>query len=282
MLLVAAGALGVAHVVGVLTDAPILRQAEVFALALLLAYALFAGLPSPRWAVPAGLAVLIFDAVRTMPSGRVDYGWQVFRYEPLELSGRLRDGLELTWAALVVVLVLALVARRHAGRPSRWALVGAVLTGGLVLGYLAVRVAHGLRKARPAWAGDGGRSDSIEFVTAALTPPLVLALGAIALATMLVGQGRRLAACGAGLLALAAMFHLDTAMALGPQRLSAYPVDPGVVFTQVFTFTPTLATAPALTSAAELAGCLLLVVGLCGGRPERTGSAGGEPAPVDG
>ncbi|GIJ28630.1 hypothetical protein Vqi01_37920 [Micromonospora qiuiae] len=269
LLLSAAGTLAAAHVVGVLTDAPILRQAEVAALVLLLAYALLAGPPSPRWAVPVALAVLVVDAVRTMPPDPAPgYHWQVFRYEPLDLSGEFRAGLELTWAALVFVLVLALMAWRCAGRtsaaanaggPSRRVQVGAVLAGGLVVSYAAIRLLHRHRNARPSWAG--GLSDT-ELDAAVLVPPLALVLGAIALAAMLIGQGRRLAACGAGLLALAAMFHLDAAMALGPRWLSSYPADPGVVFTEVFVFTPTLATVPALTSAAELAGYLLVVAGL--------------------
>ncbi len=90
--------------------------------------------------------------------------------------------------------------------------------------------------------------------------PLALTLGTIVLAALLVGRGRRLAAGGAGLLAFAALFHLD--MALASHTPSSYWGQPGSLFSGAFTGTPSLATVPALTSAAELAGYLLLVAGL--------------------
>ncbi|WP_196222457.1 hypothetical protein [Micromonospora sp. CP22] len=49
----AAGALAAVHVLGILTGVPLLRQAEVAALLLLLAYALTARLPvRPAWRLP--------------------------------------------------------------------------------------------------------------------------------------------------------------------------------------------------------------------------------------
>ncbi|MFG1715202.1 hypothetical protein [Micromonospora sp. NPDC049203] len=80
LLLILATVCAVAHVVGVLTAAPLWRGAEVLSLALLLAYAVAAGLPPPRWAVPVALAPLIVDAVRTMPAdpGSADTGWMVY------------------------------------------------------------------------------------------------------------------------------------------------------------------------------------------------------------
>ncbi|MEE3920567.1 hypothetical protein V2I01_27040 [Micromonospora sp. BRA006-A] len=70
----------VAHVVGVLVAAPLWHGAEVLSLALLLGYAVAAGLPAPRWAVPAALVPLIVDAVRTMPAepGAGDVGWVMY------------------------------------------------------------------------------------------------------------------------------------------------------------------------------------------------------------
>ncbi len=144
LLLSAAGAVAAAHVGGVLMAAPILRQAEVLALVLLLAYALLAGLPSPRWAMPVALAALVVDAVRTMPPDPADRRfWYVIRPgPPSDLTGELHEGLDLAWAALLVVLVLTLVAGRHAGRPSRRVLVGTALVAATVVGYVLLGMAE--------------------------------------------------------------------------------------------------------------------------------------------
>jgi hypothetical protein len=70
LLLSAAAACAVVHAVGILFAYPLWRYAEVLSVGVLLVYAVVSGLPAPRWAVPAALAGLAMDAVRTMPASK--------------------------------------------------------------------------------------------------------------------------------------------------------------------------------------------------------------------
>ncbi|EWM64739.1 hypothetical protein MCBG_01872 [Micromonospora sp. M42] len=113
----------------------------MLSLALLLAYAVAAGLPAPRWAVPAALAPLIVDAVRTMPAGpgTGDFGWTVYGSgdSAVDRTAGFDAALAGSWAALVAVAVL-LVACRGPGR--RRHLIAAAVAAAPVVGYAAVRV----------------------------------------------------------------------------------------------------------------------------------------------
>ncbi|GAA0383691.1 MULTISPECIES: hypothetical protein [Micromonospora] len=267
LLLPLAGLLAAVHVVGVLTAAPILRYAEVLAVAVLLAYALLAGLPSPRWVVPVGLIVVAVDAWWTMPVDPAEggYRWQVLEPgPPPEFTDGLWTGLALTWAALFFVLLLAVVSwpqtdRRPSGRLS----VGALLAAAAVVGYVVFRL-----------AGYHGGQPRVAAV--AVLAPLALALAAVLLAALLVRRGHRLAAGGAVLLLVAALFQFDAALA--PYTLLPLSPNRGTLLTGAMAG-PALVTMPALTAAAELAGYLLLVAGL---RARRTERSRGQPGPAAG
>ncbi|MGY4910281.1 hypothetical protein [Micromonospora aurantiaca (nom. illeg.)] len=247
LLLILAAGSAVAHVAGVLVAAPLWRGAEVLSLALLLGYAVAAGLPAPRWAVPAALVPLIVDAVRTMPAepGAGDVGWTVYGSgdSGFDVTAGFDAALAASWAALVAVAVL-LVAYR--GRGRRRHLIAAVVAAAPVLGYAAVRVA-----------------DVVPALVLAVLPPLALALAALALAVLLAGRARRLAATGAALLAVLALPLLDAALAAVPHPLEA----DGTALFAWYAITPTTAMpqpVAALTAVVELAAYLLLVAGLTG------------------
>ncbi|MEU7173636.1 hypothetical protein ABZ949_19340 [Micromonospora tulbaghiae] len=280
LLLILAAVSAVAHVVGVLVAAPLWRGAEVLSLALLLGYAVAAGLPAPRWAVPAALVPLVVDAVRTMPAepGAGDFGWLVY--------GSIDSGFDSTagfdaafagsWAALVAVAVLLVAFRGHGRR--RHLIAGAVAAAPVV-GYAAVRVidigfavAAGTRVVetrtrttltRVESPGYYDQADVVSALVLAVLPPLALALAALVLAVLLAGRGRRLAAAGAALLAVLALPLLDAAM-------EAVPLPPSVDGTALFAWYAIVPTrmlpqpVPALMAAVELAAYLLLVAGLTG------------------
>ncbi|MEW2443818.1 hypothetical protein [Micromonospora marina] len=124
LLLILAAVSAVAHVVGVLVAAPLWRGAEVLSLALLLGYAVAAGLPAPRWAVPVALVPLIVDAVRTMPAepGAGGFGWVVYGSgdSAFHRTAGFDAAFAGSWATLAAVAVL-LVAFRGRGRsPRAW------------------------------------------------------------------------------------------------------------------------------------------------------------------
>ncbi|GIJ77382.1 hypothetical protein SAMN05443287_105264 [Micromonospora phaseoli] len=265
----AAGTLAVVHVVGILTGLPLLREAEVAALLLLSAYALTAR-PSPRpWGVPVALAVLVVDAWITMQADPAVRSWQVLRPGSVDLTTGFATGLRLTWACLVLVLVLVVTERRHAARPGLRVIGGAVLAAVLVSGYAVARLldVH-LAAWEPSGADSGGPSwmETIAAAGLAVLAPLALAFGAIVLAALLAGGGRRFAAGGAALLALVALPHLDAALAPLPLPYA----ERGTPFTAAFQATALLpAPGPAAVTAVELAALLLLVVGLCARHAER-------------
>ncbi|MFG2060612.1 hypothetical protein ACGFIK_04250 [Micromonospora sp. NPDC048871] len=291
LLLPSAGLLFAVHLAGVLTSAPILRHAEVLAVALILAYALVVGLPSPRWVVPAGLVVVAVDAWSTMPvdPAAAGYRWHVLEPgPPPEFTEGLWTGLELTWAALVFVLLLALVNRRATagGRPrtdspaSGRLVIGLLLAGGPVLGYAVFRVVEVRRNTMEVELADQHDGQpGTEVLAAAVLAPLALALAALLLAALLLGQGRRRATGGAVLLVVAALFHIDAALA--PYTLLPLSPTRGTVFTGAMV-SPILVMAPALAVAAELTGYLLLVAGLRPDRPDRHRAKGDQPRPAIG
>ncbi|MFI7330393.1 hypothetical protein [Micromonospora aurantiaca (nom. illeg.)] len=278
LLILAAAVCAVAHVVGVLTAAPLWRGAEALSLALLLAYAVAAGLPAPRWAVPAALVPLIVDAVRTMPAepGAGDVGWTVYGSDDsaVDRTAGFDAALAGSWAALVAVAVLLLAYR---GRGRRRHLIAAAVAAAPVVGYAAVRVtdigvavAAGTRVVetrttltRVDSPGYHDQADVVPALVLAVLPPLALALAALALAVLLAGRGRRLAATGAALLALLALPLLDAAIEAVRLPVSA----DGTALFAWYAITPTTAMPQpmtALTAVVELAAYLLLVAGLTG------------------
>ncbi|MEW2594847.1 hypothetical protein AB0893_30995 [Micromonospora aurantiaca] len=289
LLLILAAVSAVAHVVGVLMAAPLWRGAEVLSLALLLGYAVAAGLPAPRWAVPAALVPLIVDAVRTMPAepGAGDFGWTVYGSgdSGFDVTAGFDAAFAGNWAALVAVAVL-LVAYRGRGRRR---LIVAVVAAAPVVGYAAVRaadigVAAGNRvvetRTRTTLTRVGGsgydQTDVVPALVLALLPPLALALAALVLAVLLAGRGRRLAATGAALLAVLALPLLDA----GIEALRL-PDSADTALFAWYAITPTRMLpqpVPALTAAVELAAYLLLVAGLTGAQR----AAPAVPAPAAG
>ncbi|MFI7509685.1 hypothetical protein ACIBSS_22975 [Micromonospora aurantiaca] len=277
LLLILAAVSAVAHVVGVLVAAPLWRGAEVLSLALLLAYAVAAGLPAPRWAVSAALVPLIVDAVRTIPAepGAGDVGWTVYGSgdSAVDRTAGFDAALAGSWAALVAVAVLLLAYR---GRGRRRHLIAASVAAAPVVGYAAVRVADiavaaGTRVVETRTRNtltrvDGPGYDQADVVPAlvlAVLPPLALALAALALAALLAGRGRRLAATGAALLAVLALPLLDAAIEAVRLPVSA----DGAALFAWYAITPTTAMPQpmtALTAVVELAAYLLLVAGLTG------------------
>ncbi len=278
LLILAAAVCAVAHVVGVLVAAPLWRGAEVLSLALLLAYAVAAGLPAPRWAVPAALVPLIVDAVRTMPAepGAGDVGWTVYGSDDsaVDRTAGFDAALAGSWAALVAVAVLLLA---YWGRGRRRHLIAAAVAAAPVVGYAAVRVtdigvAAGTRVVetrsrntliRVDSPGYQDQADVVPALVLAVLPPLALALAALALAALLAGRGRRLAATGAALLAVLALPLLDAAIEAVRLPVSA----DGTALFAWYAITPTTAMPQpmtALTAVVELAAYLLLVAGLTG------------------
>ncbi|MEU8088188.1 hypothetical protein AB0B57_31820 [Micromonospora sp. NPDC049101] len=264
-LLSAAAVCAAVHVAGVLTARPIWRYAEVLSVGLLLAHAMVSRSPVSRWALGVSLAILLADAVRTMPTARdsAGYGVQMLTPGPApETPSAFESGLSLCWASLTVVLVL-LVAFRRGGWRWRTA-VPAVVGAALVIGYAAVRVVATwlTAAAEPPRASDTDVADLTTAVSMAVLPPLVLGIAALALASALLGHGRRLASTGAALLALMALPLMDSGIAVVPMPLHLWSDNVGFFWDAV---TPTLSMPqpmPALTAMAELTAYLLLVVGL--------------------
>ncbi|MFG1919020.1 hypothetical protein [Micromonospora sp. NPDC048898] len=264
-LLSAAAVCAAVHVAGVLTARPIWRYAEVLSIGLLLAHAMVSRSPVSRWALGVSLAVLLVDAVRTMPTARdsAGYGVQVFVPGPApETPSAFESGLALCWPSFTAV-VLLLVAWRRGGWRRRTA-VPAVVGAALITGYAAVRVVATWRTAaaEPPRATRTDVADLTTAVSTAVLPPLVLGIAALALASALLGHGRRLASTGAALLALTALPLMDSCIAAVPMPLYLWSDNAGFVWDAI---TPTLALPqpmPALTAMAELTAYLLLVVGL--------------------
>ncbi|SCL23534.1 hypothetical protein GA0074692_1598 [Micromonospora pallida] len=278
-LLTAAATCAALHAVGILVAEPVWRYAEVLSLGLLLAYAVVSGLPTPRWAVPTALTLLLVDAFLTLPADptadRSD--WQFLAPGPtgVDTWSGFASGLTLCWAPLTAVAVL-LLAWRHVGWHRRTAAVAAVVAA-LVTGYAIVRVVDvwlvARSESRPSAFGVDA-ADPVIAVPLAVLPPLALGLSALALATVLAGHGRWLASAGAMVLVLVALPHLDASIGAVPRPLYA-----GEAFVEFAwqTIPPSRSMpqpVPALTAAVELTSYLLLVAGLTGfRRPARTVAA---------
>ncbi|MFG1677053.1 hypothetical protein [Micromonospora sp. NPDC049282] len=274
LLLTAAAACAALHAAGVLVAHPVWRGTEVLSLALLLAYALAGGLPSPRWPVPAALAVLLVDAIRTMPAapGGGDFGWRVVDgNDPVDVTAGFEAGLTAGWAALAAT-VLLLVGWRGRLRPRPAVFAGVVALP--IIGYAAVRVVgirHDLAAEAHPYPGGLDLTDVASAVVLAVLPALALAVSALALAALLAGRGRRLASAGAAVLALVALPLMDASIMAVPLPYSA---GDGTALFAWHAITPTSAMpqpVAALTVAVELTAYLLLFAG-------RTGADRDEPA----
>lgn len=280
ILLTSAVLFAATHVAGVLIGGTVWRYAEPAAGALLLACAVLCGPPKPRWALPAALTVLLADALRTLPA---DPGAAVGARYVLTPSGpesrgvtfALERALEACWAPLVAA-VLLLIAFRRGGRPSRAVSATAAVVAALITGYAVVRVvavASALRPGTSAPVSSSAGSESAAGVALAVLPAVALGLVAVALAALLAGVGRRLAAAGASLLAVAALPYIDGALAVVPLPYGA-GVREGLFSGVLLTGTPAMpGLMPALTAALELTAVVLLVAGLAGALRRRPAMA---------
>ncbi|RLK25218.1 hypothetical protein DER29_3207 [Micromonospora sp. M71_S20] len=265
-LLMTAAACAAVHAAGVLVARPVWRYAEVLSIGLLLVHAVRSGRPVPRWAVPAALAVLLVDAVRTMPAEPDGEGheWKVLRPgSGIDVPSGFEFGVSVSWASSAAAALLLVVWR--AGGWRRRPVAAASAAAALVVGYAVVRVVDiwlAVRSERWWYVSDVG--DVSTGVTLSVLPPLALALTALALAAVLAGHGRRLAAIGAALLAVVALPHLDAS--IGALSLPLSAGDRTALFTW-HVITPTLSMpqpVAALTAAVELVALLVLVAGLTG------------------
>ncbi|MEV7986899.1 hypothetical protein [Micromonospora sp. NPDC085948] len=264
-LLSAAALCAAVHVAGVLTARPVWRYAELLSVGFLLACAVVSRSPTSRWPLGVALAVLLVDAVRTMPAaGDSDGdGWKVLvPGSAREAPSAFESGLALCWPSLVAVVVL-LVAWRRSGWHRQTAVPAGVLAA-LIAGYAAFRIVSIWRAvaAEPRRTAGTEVADLVMAVSMAVLPPLVLGITALALASALAGHGRRLASMGATVLALVALPLMDTSVGRVAMPLSVGS-DSGLFAWAGIT--PTLSMPQpmlALTVAVELTAYLLLVAGL--------------------
>ncbi|WBB96700.1 MULTISPECIES: hypothetical protein [unclassified Solwaraspora] len=254
-----------------MTASPAWRYAEVLAIGLLVAYAVASGLPTPRWAVPAALAVLMLDAVRTMPGDRAEgHGWQVLRPDTagVDRFAGVEAGLALCWASLTAVAVLVAAWHRHPRR--RRPAVATALAAVVITGYAAIRIiASWLTMAINHRDHSTGAdlAGSVIAVSLAVLPPLGLGLAALALATALAGHRRWLASAGAALLAVTALPHVDAAIRAVPLPLHA---GDQLAWSAAYAIGSTPSTpypVTALITLLELTAYLLLVTGLADFHP---------------
>ena len=270
VLLSAAAACAVVHAAGILFADPLWRYAEVLCVGVLLVYAVMSGLPAPRWAVPAALAALAVDAVRTMPAnpGTEAYTWQVLQPgNGIDVPSGFEAGLTATGALLAAAALLLVVWGRGGWR--RGAMAAAALPAVLITGYALVRVVDiglAVRAEGERYAIGIDAADAVTAVSLAVLPALTLALMALALAAALAGHGRRLASTGAALLAVAALPHLDSS--IDAVQLPLYAGERTALFSS-YAIAPTLtmpSPVPAMTAAVELTAVLLLIAGSTGRR----------------
>jgi hypothetical protein len=272
--LATAALFAVTHAAGVLFATPVWRFAELASLGALLAYAVLRGLPEPRWALPAALAALFVDAVRTLPPvpSASEFSWQILTpAEGIEMTSGVEAAFAAWWAPLVAV-VLLLIAWHQGHLPSRVATTVAAVAAVLITGYAAIRVIGIGLAVRGSHTPHPGRVDAAETMTAAtlaVLPAVALGLAAVALTAVLARTRRRLAAAGASLLAVVALPHIDSGIeaAALPYSASIYT---GLFGTDLLT--PTLVMPQplsAMTTALEMAAFLLLVAGNAGPRLQR-------------
>ncbi|RQW99426.1 hypothetical protein DLJ59_24600 [Micromonospora inaquosa] len=265
LLLAGAAACALAHVVGILTGHPIWRYAEVWSVGLLLAFAVVAGLPAPRWAVPAAVTALLVDSVRSIPIDANTAGWQVF--EPGDgvdtLSG-FNAGLSLCASSLAAVTVLLVVWRR-VSLGCTTAVVALVATS--LFGYSVVRAVD-IWLAVPTEQGQyltgTGQAETVIAVSLAALPPLALGFTALALAAALAERGRRLASSGAVLLALITVPLVEASIGAVPLPFEAGHRTAFFAWQVAGPrfYMPHLVSA--MTTAAQLTAYMLIVVGLIG------------------
>lgn len=284
LLLGTAAVLAATHALGVLFGDPPLRHAEVLTLLALGGYALLGELPKPRWVVPAALLVLVMEAYRTATAEIDDGSYQFLAVAPDGYSApavMLADGLDLTWAALAVSLLLLWAGRRwpapyHQPVPPRGPVVtGTVLAVLLLTAYPAVRLSE---IALDLSAGERSTSASTDPVSAAVVragsvmlAPLVLGLAAICLTAVLFRRSRVIAALGAAFLAVAALPQFDLALAQVDLPVYVGPPSAPVISFAIGPPSLTMAPLPALAAAIELTAYVLLTVGLTrAGRREKT------------
>ena len=132
MLLTAAGALAVVHVIGVLFARPLYRPAELLAVLCLLTYAIHAR----SWRLSAATAVLVVGAALTVPAPGTGAGWEVF--SPEEYAELVRDAELASLAQVTAALLFVLVAAVPRRRIGWWAEIAAGL---LIIGYVVIRSA---------------------------------------------------------------------------------------------------------------------------------------------
>ncbi|MEV4490178.1 hypothetical protein AB0K04_08700 [Micromonospora coxensis] len=265
----------VLHVAGVLTAEPIVRHAEILALLALAVYAAAAGLPVPRWPLPAALGVLVVDAVRTMPhvvSGTYSSrAWLTVDPARIDHWESFTGGMRSTWAPLAFALLLLVVAGRGTRPPRAVLVAGAVVA----VAYPAARLVDiAVDLDSDQWRRGPTLAEALTTAVLAVLAPLALALAATLLAALLARYGRWIAAGGAGLLALAGLAHLDAALARVPAL--SFAGDDTALFAW-HRITPSLALpapVPAATAAVELAAFLLVVVGVTGRRRINGGHTG--------
>ncbi|MET8282960.1 hypothetical protein [Micromonospora sp. NPDC005174] len=241
------------------------RYAEVSSFGLLLAFAVVAGLPTPRWAVPAALTPLLVDSVRRIPMDANAAGWQALeRGRGVDALSGFNAGLSLCASSLVAVTVLLLVVWRPGVSRGRATAAAALLAASL-LGYVVVRAVDiwlAVRVERVQHLTGTGPDETLVAVGLGTFPPLALGFIALALAAALAGRGRRLASSGAVLLALITVPLVEASIEAVP-----LPFDAGhrTALLAWHVAAPRLSTPhliSAMTTAAQMAAYALIIVGL--------------------
>ena len=281
-LLLSSAGFAVAHTAGVPTRSPLLRFAEVAALALLTAYGFLATRDRAavlRWSLLAGLLVLTADALTTVPPQPAEASGSAFTAHlalppaepaplPMVLSaagGALRTGGPvLLCAALLAVAVGALPATARRVSPRVVALLagGALLT---VTAYAALEVWIRAPAVREVLRGEAGAPTAwVELIVLA-APPLWLAGTGIAVVAIAAHRGARLAVAG-GMLLVAATFPLVGDLLRTAQASYRGPAEHSVaVVTAVrMSSTPFEHPGAAFAAAAQFAAVALVVAAVAG------------------
>ena len=224
-----AGFLAFVHASAELLDKPIFRYAEALALVALLAAALVAGLPSPRWAVPVGFGALILDALLSLPEAAPSQ--QFLSPTVLPSPSAFEVGMQLTWAPFLFAMAVLIVSF-----PLRRRLLPFAL-GAVVLGYAIGIVILAHDGADPGYLLTGSHRQTGAVM------PVIMGLGAAALAFR---SGPPAVA-----LTVAALLHIDEAVgsSLGISAL-------------IPSSTALPGSLAALTTMLEMTAYLLVVAGL--------------------
>ncbi|MEV1156278.1 hypothetical protein AB0J27_12865 [Micromonospora chokoriensis] len=253
-----------AHVVGILTGHQVWPYAEVLSVGLLLAFAVVAGLPAPRWAVPAAVTALLVDSVRSIPIDANAAGWRVL--EPgggVDILSGFKTGLSLCASSLTAVTVLLVVWGRGAPR-GRTPAVAALLAASL-LGYAGVRAVDiwlAVRAEQGQHSTGTSPAETLIAVGLAALPPLALGFTALALAVALAGRGRRLSSSGAVLLVLITVPLVEASIEAVPLPFNAGHRTALLAWHVAVPRLPVPHLITAMTTAAQLAAYTLIIVGL--------------------